>query len=102
MRGTVKQVSATLILTLWLSFSLVYTPSAYTAETFAQNKTLMLLTDVIMLDLAKYNVTLLYDQVSYPAEYGGIAEEEVRSKLEANGSKIDVTAVYRNNILLYC
>ncbi|MEM3051542.1 MAG: hypothetical protein QXJ40_05600 [Candidatus Bathyarchaeia archaeon] len=98
---SIKRIYVALVLTFVLTFSLVQ-GSTCAAESVAQKKTLSLLTDVIMLDLAKYNMTLLYDQVSYPAEYGGIAEEEVRYKLEANGSKLDATAVYRNNALAYC
>ncbi|MEM3378196.1 MAG: hypothetical protein QXV09_00255 [Candidatus Bathyarchaeia archaeon] len=59
------------------------------------------MTNVIQLDLTKYNMTLKYHEVLYPAEFGGIAQEEVRYILKTNGSELDVTFVYRNAILAF-
>jgi hypothetical protein len=74
---------------------------AYAAEPSAQEKTLSFLRDVVLLDLTKYNVTLVSHDVSYPAEYGDISEEEVRYKLEAEGNVLDITFTYRNGILVF-
>jgi hypothetical protein len=94
-------VALILAVVLTFSLSLVQVPGAYAAESSAQEKTLSFLADVIMLDLANYNVTLLYDEVSYPTELDGITQEEIRYKLETNGSDLDITFVYRNNMLAF-
>jgi len=89
------------VLAVVLAFPLIQASGVYAAESTAQEKTLSFLTDVILLDLTKYNVTLVSDSVTYPAEYGGLTQEEVRYKLETNGSDLDVTFVYRDSILAF-
>ncbi len=50
---------------------------AYSAELTASEKALTFLTDVVGLDMTKYNATLTNNRVEYPSDLGGLAKEYV-------------------------
>jgi len=91
----------TLTVNLVLPLSFINASGVYAAESLAQQTAKSFLTNVIQLDLAKYNVTLLYDELGHPTEFADITQEKVRYLLKAKGSELDVTFVYRNNILAF-
>jgi len=57
------------------------------------------LRDVIELDLAKYETTLLSNAVDHPAELGGLTQQIQHYQLVSNGSRLDVTFVFKNDVL---
>ncbi|MBE0511417.1 hypothetical protein IBX38_00020 [Candidatus Bathyarchaeota archaeon] len=83
--------------------SLVYgAPNqAYSTELSAPEKTLTFLTDVVKLDVTKYNAKLV-SHMDFPSDLDGLTEERVKYALESAGSKLDVTCRFRNNALVYC
>lgn len=96
----VKRFYLALIFASIIAFSLLQAPISYAAESTFQQKTLSFLSDVISLDLAKYNVTLLTDSVS--SSTGGAAQETIRYKLETNESILDANGVFRDGSLAWC
>ncbi len=102
MRILIKRLYVAIALSLILALPLIHPHGAYAAELSGKEKTLVFLTSVILLDIDKYNVTLVSDSVSYPTEYGGSSQEEVRYLLGTNESKLDVTCVFLNNVLSWC
>lgn len=102
MSSSIKSFHVALVLIAVLVLSLSWMPNVYSTEWSAEKRTLSFLTDVVMLDLASYNVELLHHNVSYPVEYGGIMEEEISLELKTNGSQIRVIACFRNKTLAFC
>lgn len=101
MKSSVKRVVVSIAIALVLTFSLAQVPKAYSAEWSAPENMLSFLRDVVGLDLAKYNATLVSDRVEYPADLGGLAQEIGKYTLESNESIISITYKFRNNTLSY-
>jgi len=95
----IVKLHATLLLALFLAFSLPHIPLAHSEEETVLEKAHDFLTDVVGLDLTKYNVTLKDDFIKYPSNLGGLSEEHVKYTLESNESKIDVIYVFVNGTL---
>jgi hypothetical protein len=98
MNTCVKKFYFALILSI-MTFSFLQTPISYAAESIYQQKTLSFLSDVISLDLTKYTLTLLNDNVS--SSVGGANQETIRYKLEAKESILDVNGVFRDGSLAW-
>ena len=96
-----KALALTLTMAL-LVFLLVPVPKAHSAEFSAPDNVLKFLTDVVKLDTAKYNVTLVSDHLDYPSDLGGLPREIGKYVLESNGSKLDVTWTFYNKTLFHC
>jgi hypothetical protein len=74
----------------------------YAEDSACPQKTLSFLSDVLSIDVPKYNATLLNDagNVSYPtAVDGGNEEESVRYNLQTNESVLIVTCTFKKAIL---
>jgi hypothetical protein len=79
------------------------TNQAYSAELSAPEKALEFLTNVVKLDMTKYNATLVSNWVDYPSHWGGLPQEVVRYDLEWGGeSKLYVTCRLRDKTLYSC
>jgi hypothetical protein len=88
-----------LIVLLFLVVMLVQTSKADTANSTAKEKLPEFVSEVVGLDLTKYNITNEGYGFHYPSEYGGIAKEESMSfKLVSN--KGTIFDVYANGIFL--
>ena len=81
---------------------LIQIPNACATESTSKEKALAFISDVVMIDLSKYDITLQGSQTSYPPEYGGLLQERVRYILETEESKLDATCVFVNGTYLYC
>jgi uncharacterized protein YuzE len=99
---TSQKFSVITAVVVMLVVSFLPAHNAYSIEPTAPEKTLIFLKDIVRLDLARYNVTLVSNVVEYPDDLGGLAEEHGYYTLESNESKLDVTYTFRNNILYYC
>jgi hypothetical protein len=73
-------------------------------ESTLQEKTLLFLTDVVLLDLSQYNVQLLsIDEPLYSSElYGNNTQKEVRYELINEETEEDATFVFENGIFSWC
>ncbi len=91
-----KTIFAALMLAAVLMLPLLQVPSIFAVDLNGKEKTLAFLSDVALLDLTKYNITLRDYDVSYPPEYGGIAKEWVRYILETSDSKLDANIIFLN------
>ena len=63
------------------------------------DKAISFLRDVIQLDLAKYEATLLSNTVDHPSDLDGVTEQILRYSLTSSDSKLDVVLRFRNNML---
>jgi hypothetical protein len=75
---------------------------AHSTELTVPEKALAFLEYVVMLDLAKYNTNLVVNQVFYPSELGGLAQEIGKFTLEAEESKLNVLFKAVNKTLVAC
>jgi hypothetical protein len=94
-----------LMVTVGINGSSAYgtTNQVYSAELSAPEKALAFLTNVVKLDMTKYNATLVGNWVDFPPHWGGIAQEVVRYDLDRAGeSKLYVTCRLRDKILYSC
>ncbi len=96
-----KTIAAVMVALFVLSAAmLIQTSSAVTvntSDTTAKEKLPAFLSDVIGLDLAKYNRTNEGYSVSYPSKFGGLVKEESLSfTLDSNDYKITVGSVFDN------
>jgi hypothetical protein len=90
MKNSVKKTKVALAASLVLAVLLLQVPTVYSIEHTAPEKALAFITDVIKLDITKYNVTLSYDITEFPGDLGGLAEENIKYALENDGSKLNV------------
>ena len=102
MKKSIKKFQAALILVAVLAVLLAQAPKAYSNELTAQNKALSFITDVIQLDMTKYNATPEGYSIDYPPKLPGIAQEVVTYNLESKESKIEVTCIFMDNNLYCC
>lgn len=63
------------------------------------NNAISFLSDVIQIDVKKYQATLLSDTVEQRSDLGGVAEQILRYSLTSSDSKFDVIFRFRNNRL---
>jgi len=86
-----------------LAFSLTQTSQAddaNAANSTAEDKLPAFLSEVIGLDLTKYNITNEGYGVSYPPEFGGLVKREnIIFTLESNNSKIPAAATFDNGFI---
>ncbi len=87
-----------LIVTIGVHGSLV--SSAYSAELTVPEKTMSFLTDVVRLDMTKYNVTLLGVVGIPPGENREMNAWDYT--LTSDESKLDVTCMFKDNALVWC
>jgi DNA-binding transcriptional ArsR family regulator len=62
-------------------------------------KALTFLQDVIQIDMAKYQTTLMSNTAEYRSDLGGVLEEILKYSLTSNESKIDAVLRFRNKNL---
>jgi hypothetical protein len=97
----IRNLGIILVLVVVLGVLIVQLPIAYSVELTASEKALSFLTDVVKIDVAKYNATASEITVSYPSDLGGLAKVEGGYTLESNGEKTHVTYTFIDNILDY-
>lgn len=102
MKHSKEKLSVVAVILLLLSVPLIHASGAdVTNKTnqFGENKLLVFLSNVIGLDLAKYNVTVS-SGVTYPYNFGGLVKQEVIScQLDYNGSKIGIMGIFYNEYI---
>jgi len=85
---------------LIVAVSLVQISRADPVDFTAKDKVPAFLSEVVGLDLTKYNITREGCSVSYPSYYGGLVKDEVISfTLESNSSKISVMGILDNGFI---
>lgn len=90
---------AGLVLAVALVFSLAHLGGASSSEIPVQDKAVSVMTDVVGLDMAKYNIELTSNIVDYPEIYGGLVRDDLRYDIEADGSKARVAFTFINKTL---
>ena len=97
-----KKFCLPLILVVVSAVLFAYLPTVYLAESSGADEVLVFLEEVVSLDVAKYDVTLLGTSVTYPEWLGGLAQLTGKYTLESETSKIDVLFKFRNSTLSWC
>jgi hypothetical protein len=97
-----KKLCLPLILVVVLAVLFVYLPTLYVAENSDADEVLIFLEEVVSLDVAKYDVTLLGTSVTYPDWLGGLAQLTGKYTLESETSKLDILFKFRNDTLSWC
>ena len=77
-------------------------PTVQSIETDAENKGLIFAKDVIMLDMAKYDVTLDSYSIEFPEKLAGRSREYVTYTLNSENNVLDMACVITENTLTYC
>jgi len=88
-----------LVLAVALVVSLAHVGGASSSEIPVQDKAVSVMTDVVGLDMAKYNIELTHNIVTQPEIYGGLVREELTYNIEADGSKALVDCTFINKTL---
>ena len=101
MRTLAKKSQAVLVLTLVLASILLNASTAHSTEFSAPNRVLLFLTDVVGLNITRYNATLVSNDVTYPSDLLGIPQESGKFTFESEESKIDVTYSFKNKTLVW-
>ncbi len=97
-----KKIGLSSILLLIIAISIATTPSAY-SEINTEDKTLPFLSNVINLNLTKYNVKLEASSVNYASTFGPLVKEEnFVYTLSSSESDMRVNFVFENGQLWYC
>jgi len=95
-----KKISAAVIVLVILAVPLIQTSGADTVNSTAKDMMPVFLSDVVGLDLTKYNMTHEAYTVSYPSFYGGLVKDEVISfTLESDNSTVRVMAIFDNGFI---
>lgn len=94
-------IAPPLMVAMFLFLVLVEAPSFYPAESSVEEKALSVMTDVIGLDLKKYNVELYSNSSETPEDLGGLVQEHVAYTLEFAGSKILVIFTFLDGTLIH-
>jgi len=97
-----RKLCSALVLVAVLSVLFAHLPTAHVAESFEADEVLAFLEEVVRIDVAEYNVTLLGTAVTYPDWLDGLAQVTGKYTLESETSKIDVLFKFRNNTLSWC
>jgi hypothetical protein len=97
-----KQMCLSLTLIVALAVLFAYLPLLRSAENSEADEVLLFLEDVIGIDVAKYNVTLLGTSVTYPDWRDGLEQVAGKICLESKTSRLDVLFKFRNSMLSWC
>ena len=97
-----KRLCLPLALVVVLAVLFAYLPTVYLAESSDADEVLVFLEEVVSLDIAKYDVTLLGTSVTYPDWLDGLAQVTGKYTLESETSRIDVLFKFRNGTLSWC
>ncbi|MEM4733848.1 MAG: hypothetical protein QXD70_04905 [Candidatus Bathyarchaeia archaeon] len=101
MRLSTKRLIAVVILAVVLVSLLLQVPNVHSAELTAPEKALAFLSNVLLLDLTKYNVKL-ERTVNYPSDFlGGQKDKEITYRLESAVNSLEVACDFRNNTLIF-
>ncbi|MGB9854140.1 MAG: hypothetical protein ACPLRY_04965, partial [Candidatus Bathyarchaeales archaeon] len=87
MRPLAKKFQGFLVLILVLPSILLYTSTAHSTESSAPDRVLLFLTDVVGLDITRYNATLVSNDVTYPSDLLGAPQESGKFTFESEESK---------------
>jgi hypothetical protein len=102
MRRLTKKLCLPLILVVVLALCFAHLYTGCVGESSDADEVLVFLEEVISLDVADYDVTLLGTSVTYPDWLGGLAQVTGKYTLETETSKIDVLFKFRNDTLSWC
>lgn len=97
-----KNLGVLLILVVALTVSALNVSMVHSTESTIQDKSLAFISDVLLLDLERYNVTLLNNAISFPDDLGGLPMENPRYILESKDSKLKVLLTFKNGTLSWC
>jgi hypothetical protein len=79
---------------------LVQAPGVHGEDTAALDKLQDFLSEVVAIDLTKYNVTNIGSSSNYPSYYGGLVKEEgISFNLESDQSKVSVQGTFYNGFI---
>jgi len=98
MKISTKRHITTAILSVIIALSLIQFAAASSKLTAKENA-VSFLADVVGLDMAKYNTTVVVYN-SYPADAKGVVAAHANYRLESAGGKIEVSWQCRNNALI--
>jgi len=100
MKVSKEKMSAAAMVLLILAVSMVQISRADPVDFTVKDMMPAFLSEVVGLDLTKYNITKEGYSVSYPSYYGGLVKDEVISfTLEYNSSKIGVMGILDNGFI---
>ncbi len=102
MKSSIKKLNVALVLVMFSVLLLLQVSTACSAEFSAPEKALTFLTDIIGLDMTKYDATLTNNHVEYPSDLNGLAKEYVDYTIGSIESNLDVAIRFRNGSLVYC
>lgn len=97
-----KKLCLPLILIFALAVLFAYLPALHSAESSDADEVLLFLEEVVHIDVAKYDVTLLGTSVSYPDWLEELRQMTGKYSLESETSKLDVLFKFRNGTLSWC
>lgn len=97
-----KRLCLPLVLVVVLAVLFAYLPTVYLAESSDADEVLVFLEEVVSIDVAEYDVTLLGTSVTYPDWLAGLAQLTGKYTLESETSRIDVLFKFRNSTLSWC
>jgi hypothetical protein len=97
-----KMIGLTLIAVAISSLSFAIPTHAGNDELNLKAKTLQFLSDVVRLDLSKYEVTLQSDMISPYSGPGGTSREEIRYNINTSNSVLDAMCDYVNGKFSFC
>jgi hypothetical protein len=102
MNKRAKKMSVITVIALFAVMAVAQTATADSTTVPAKEKLPAFLSEVIGIDLSKYQISNEGYAIHYPSGYGGKLKEEGASFiLTANNSKIDVTSVFYNGYINY-
>jgi hypothetical protein len=97
MKNSKEKMSVAAIILLILAVPLIQTSRAATVNSTARDKMPAFLSDVIGLDLTKYNITNENYAFNYPPYYGGTVKEEILNlDLVSDEGTISVMCMFLN------
>jgi len=97
-----KRLCLLLVLVVVSAVLFAYLPAVHVAETSDSDEVLVFLEEVVRIDVAKYDVTLLGTSVTHPDWLAGLAQVTGKYSLESETSKLDVLFKFRNGTLYWC
>lgn len=98
----IQNLGILLFLVVALAVSTFNVPIVQSTESTVQDKSLAFISDVLMLDVERYNVTLESNVVSFPDDLGGLPMDDLTYTLESNDTKLAVLFTFRNKTLSWC
>jgi hypothetical protein len=100
MKISKEKMGAAAIVLLILAVPLIQTSWGATEDVTAKDMVPAFLSDVVGLDLTKYNMTDEKYTVSYPSFYGGVVKDEVISyDLKSDNSELSVMGIFDNGFI---